>query len=325
MLHPFYMHAYKKMAKVLCEREQKGEIAIPDKETPIEIDENADLTFVVFGDSQVSNYMYARQCSFYSACLDIKNMKEPLDALIIAGDIAENGMKCEYDTTSRILNDISDNFRSFIACPGNHDVRLRPYKKQRRRFTSFVGSVRSEIKMPEDSYSFSCEINGYKFIVMGTDFSTFEGAYISKKQLSWLEGEIASTQGTGKPVFVINHQALKNTNGLPDVWQGFGNWRGSIGWQSKKVRAVFEKFNNVVFITGHLHYGTNKHSYEDCGSFKSVSVQTVSANNHGETNDLSQGMVFSVYGNKVVVRARKFGQGKYYDENTPNHMFEIEI
>lgn len=325
MLHLLSMYNYKKMAKVLCERERNGEIQIPDKETPIEIDKNANLTFVVFGDPQVSNYMYARQCCFYSACLDIGNMKEPLDALILAGDIAENGMQCEYDTVSRILSGISGNFTNFLACPGNHDVRLRPYRKQLRRFTSFVNSIDSEIASPTDSYSFSCEMNGYKFIVMGTDFSTFEGSYISKKQLMWLEREIASTQGTGKPVFVINHQALKRTHGLPDVWQGIGNWRGSIGWQSNKVRAVFEKFDNVIFITGHLHFGTYENTYQDCGKFKSISVQTVSANNHGKTNDLSQGMVFSVYDDRVVVRARKFGAGKYYDENTPNYKIEIKV
>lgn len=324
MLHPFYNYAFKRMAKVLSDREKNGQLHIPDKATPIEIDENANLTFAVFGDSQVSNYMYARECCFYSACLDIKNMKKPLDALIIAGDIAENGMQCEYDMTSRILGGASNGFRNFIACPGNHDLRLRPYKRQRKRFTSFVSSVKSEIKMPQDSYSFSCEINGYKFIVMGSDFSTFEGAYISKKQLLWLDREIASTKDSAKPVFVINHQALKHTNGLPDTWLGKGNWRGSVGRQSDKVRAVFEKYNNVVFITGHLHFGLNEHTYQDCGSFKAISVQTVGAGNHGQTNDDCQGLVFSVYDDKIVVRARKFGEGKYFDESVTNYMFEIK-
>ena len=325
MLHPFYLHAYNKMAKVLAERERNGEIQIPDKNTPIEIDENAKLTFAVFGDPQVSNYMYARQCCFYSALLDIKNMNSPLDALILAGDIAENGMKCEYDTASRILNEASSGFRIFLACPGNHDIRLRPYRKQLKKFSSFVNSVQSEIKMPEDSYSFTCEINGYKFIIMGSDFSTFEGSYISKKQRQWLEREIAQTQGEGKPVFIINHQALKKTNGLPNTWLGKGKWRGSIGWQSDKVRKIFEKFDNVVFITGHLHFGTAFHTFEDCGKFKAVSVPTVGANNHGQTSDLSQGLVFSVYDDKIIVRARKFGEGKFYDENTPNYMFEMKI
>lgn len=324
MLHPFYMHAYKKMAKVLCERERNGLIHIPDKSTPIEIDENADLTFVVWGDSQVSNYMYARECCFYSACLDIKNMKTPLDALIIAGDIAENGMQCEYDTTSRILNECSGGFKNFLACPGNHDVRLRPYKKQRRRFTGFVNAVSSEIKMPRDSYSFSCEINGYKFIVMGTDFSTFEGSYISRKQLTWLDSEIAASD-PGKPCFVINHQTLHSTNGLPHTWQGMGNWRGSIGWQSDRVKKVFEKHNNVVFITGHLHLGTGRHTFEDWGHFKAVSVPTVGAGNHGDAGTDCQGIVFSVYGSTVKGRARAFGDGKYMDKSIPNAEFTFKI
>lgn len=324
MRHPIYSFFCKKMESVLHEREKNGKIQIPDKDTPIKIDEDAQLTFVVFGDNQVSNYMYARECCFYSACLDIGNIDSPLDALIIVGDIAENGMKCEYEITSRILNGISDKFNNFIACTGNHDLRLRPYKKQQKRFISFCRSVKNSVSMPDDRYYFSCEIKGYRFIVIGSDRASFEGSYISKKQLDWLDSQIASAD-SGKPVFVINHQTLKNTNGLPDTWLGKGKWRGSIGWQSDKVRRIFEKYDNVVFISGHLHFGTNEHSYEDCGRFKAVSVQTVGAGNHGITCDESQGMVFSVYKDKIIVRARKFGEGKYFDENTPNFEFEIKL
>lgn len=325
MLHPFNTLAYNRMVRVLCEREKSGRIKVPDASSPIEIDEKAKLTFVVWADSQVSDYMYARESCLYSACLDIKNMSAPLDALVIAGDIAENGYKAEYDMTAYLLNGISGKFRNFITCPGNHDVRMRPYRRQMKRFISFCNSVTGNVKMPEDRYNFSCEINGYKFIVMGTDAATFEGAYISKKQLLWLDREIASTQDSGKPVFVINHQTLKKTNGLPHTWTGKGSWRGSVGWQSGKIRAVFEKYRNVIFITGHVHFGTDEHSYEDCGAFKAVSVQTVGAGNHGSTSDDTQGMVFSVYDDRIVVRARVFGDGKYVDKSISNAEFEIRI
>lgn len=319
----FSYHFYNKMKEELERRIGVGEISIPDASTPIEVDPEAKLTFAVFGDSQVSNYMFARESCFWSACLDIKNMKSNLDALMIVGDIAENGLASEYMTTARMLNSISDKVDNFVLMPGNHDVRLRNYEKQHKRFRNFETSVKNAVVCDERHYYHSFEIKGYKFIVMGTDSATFEGAYISDEQIEWLDKEIASTKDSGKPVFVLNHQTLKKTNGLPYTWLGKGSWRGSIGNQSKKVLDVFEKYDNVIFITGHLHFGTCQHTYENYGTFKAISVPTVSASNHGEYNADSQGLVFSVYDNKMVVRSREFGNGKYSPDEVYNSEFTI--
>lgn len=319
----FTEKAFNKMLSMLERMKKNGQAVIPDASSPIVKDPDANLTFAVFGDPQVSNYMFARQRCFYSACQDLKNTH--IDLLAIAGDIAENGFKCEYRMVSKILNEIAQNVDNFILVPGNHDVRMRFYKRQLSVFRDFIKNTVNGVQHTGEHYYFSKEINGYTFLMMGPDRSSFESAYISKKQLEWIDAEIGKATADGKPVFVINHQALNKHHGLPDVWEGLGNWRGGLGMQSDKLKAVFEKHNNVIFITGHLHYGTYEKTFEDCGSYKSLSVQTVGASNHGSYGEESQGYVISVYDDRIEMRARLFAGGEYVPEEIPNSKIIINL
>lgn len=325
MTNPLTAVAYKVMALILSLMASWGMLSSPSQETPIEVDENAAVSFVVWGDTQVSNILFERQANFKAACEDIGNTKGQLDALIIVGDIAENGMQSEYDTVKDMLNPVSAAYKNFICTPGNHDIRSKAYSLQFERFRNFNNSIDNAVEI-KDTYYRSCEINGYKFIIMGTDSTVFEEADISDEQLAWLDSEIASTQESGKPVFVLNHQPLQYTHGLPGTWNSPSFLKaGSIGKQSDKVKAIFEKYNNVIFITGHLHIGIGSYSYEDYGSFKSINVPTVCINNDDGLSGTTQGYVFSVYENKLIARARVFGEGKYVDESVENAVIEIPL
>lgn len=282
------------------------------------------LTFAVFGDPQVSNYMFARENSFYSACKDIARC-EGIDALVIVGDIVENGMKCEFRTVARMLTEISGRVDRFFLVPGNHDIRFRPYKAQLKRFREFAASAKNAVVPGEDRYYHSFDYPCCKFIMMGADRSKIEASYISPAQIEWLDREIGMAESKNKPAFVFNHQTLKKHNGLPMTWLGRGKWRGSIGMQSDAVKKIFEKHNNVIFITGHLHWGVNEYTYEDYGSYKAVAAPTIGAGNHGTFSPDTQGLVFSVYKDKIIMRARLFGERKFVDAAHPNGEVEIKL
>lgn len=320
----FTARAYDLMSQALLKMKNSGELSVPDTSEPIIVDDEALLTFAVFGDPQVSNYMFARQRCFYSAVLDIANMPCPLDALIIAGDIAENGLKCEYLTVSRMLNEISDKVNLFICVTGNHDIRVRPYKRQLSVFRDFMSSVRNGVVPDGKRYYHSTVINGYKFIMLGADIPAFEASFIGKEQLAFIENEISSSE-KGKPVFIINHQPLKKHNGLPDTWQAKGDWRGSVGLQSDKLEKMFRRYDNVFYISGHLHWCTNEKSFDDRGAYKCLSAQTVGAGNHGDFGEESQGFIVSVYEDRIIIRARLFGKGKYVDKSLPGAYTEIPL
>lgn len=290
----------------------------PATSDPIEGNEanGANITVVAWADPQLSNYMAKRFQPLDAACEDLANAGEGVDALLIAGDIAENGLICEYEYITQKLADA--NVGAFMMAVGNHDVRLRYYKNTVKNFTGFANNLNASYGDPDfvmDSLHYTYEINGYKFIVLGTDRTEFEESYISDEQLNWLDSELADATAKGKPAFVVCHQSLKLTHGLPDTWNSPSETAGSVGEQSDELKAIMNKYNNVIMISGHLHTGLGQYTYEKIGNFHSVNLpSTTIVNKDGDYNNAGIGFMIEAYDNHVLFRARDFAQGKYIPE-----------
>ena len=315
---------YERLKKALDSTLEKYTIIERSEKTEKIEKTDALLSFIVWGDPQISRLSPLRAARVHYAVEDLKDYDGIFDSLVLVGDLTEYGEKDEYEMLSHLLSPVADKFGSIFAVSGNHDVRLRNHKNQVKRFASFLSGLKNGVPNPEDRYWFSSEIKGYKFIMLGSDSGTLEGEYLSAGQLKWLNSELKNTDKS-KPVFVFNHQPVKNTNGLPMTFLGRGKWRGSVGWDSDKLRAVFEKYNNVIFITGHLHYCTSEYTYEDCGSFKAVSAPTVGVINHGPFKSFTQGLIFNVFEDRIEVRSRVFGEGVYAPDTVKNSKFVINI
>lgn len=303
---------------------RQEEAASQDPGAPIELDPKAKLNLIVWADSQISTVSRLRTDRVRAAVSDILRAKSKFDALLLLGDITEYGKRSEYQVLHNLLEPMSDSVRNILAVPGNHDIRLRNFDRQQAKFADFLRSLKNGIAPDGGKYYYSHTIKGYKFIMLGADRAAFEGSYISDEQLRWLDRELQSERGKNQPVFVLNHQPIKNTNGLPVTFLGGGSWRGSVGNESGKLSAVLRKYPNVVFLTGHLHYCTSAYTYEYCG-FHAISVPTIGVVNHGDYSKFTQGYIFSVYEDKLIARARVFGEGKYVDEEIPNATIEIQF
>lgn len=272
----------------------------------------ANLTVVAWADSQVSNYMFKRFPFFDAACEDISNIDDTVDALMIAGDVAENGLRCEYQYVSeKLANAKTDNYLMLV---GNHDVRLKVYKNTVKKFTEFAnnlnGNVQSELKMTKLNYRY--DIKGYTFLVMGTDRTEFEESYFNEAQLNWLDENLADATASGKPVFVLCHQPLKLTHGLPLTWGSPIDAAGSVGAQSDAIKNILNKYEKIFFITGHLHTGIGQYTYEKIDNFYGINLPSLTIDNKdGECNDNGIGFMMEVFDNHVLFRARNFAQGKY--------------
>ncbi len=311
--------------KTMCEEYSRMTVAMPPDSERIVRDSEALFTFAAWGDPQIFHGSSSRTQKFAFACADIANMEGKLDAIAILGDIAEMGAECEYKMCADLLNGISDKFTDLLCVTGNHDIRIRDYKSQRNKFRDFVLSVKGGVFDNDNGgYYFSRDYDCCRFILMGSDSNSFEGTNIGRAQRKWLDDEIGKAEKEGKIAFVLNHQTLKHSNGLPVTWGGNGKWRGSIGIQSDKIKDIFEKHNNVIFITGHLHYGFSVYSYEDCGCFKLLSLPTVGVVNHGSMNKDSQGYIISVYPDKITIRARLHMEGKWLNPKAQGAYIEIK-
>lgn len=281
----------------------------------------ANMTFVAWADTQLSNYMAKRYQFFDAACEDVKTANGTVDALLIAGDIAENGLMCEYQYVTDHLKDADVN--NFIFSVGNHDVRLKIYSRTERTFTSLMNGLNTAVgsELSIDKLHYTYEINGYKFIVLGTDRTEFEESYINDEQLEWLDAELETATESSGPVFVLLHQTFKLTHGLPDTWNSPIDKAGSVGDQSDELYDIMNKYQNVFLITGHLHTGIGQYTYEKLGNINSINLPSLTINNKdGDCNDNGIGFVVEVYDSHVLFRARNFANGEYipdYDIDIP--------
>ena len=285
-------------------------------------EENVRMTFAAWADPQVSNYIFEREPYFRAAGDDLKNAEGKVDALLIAGDIAENGLQCEYDL---VYDDIFDSgVDNYIMATGNHDVRLRKYSETVERFTGFMNRLNENAgnTVSVDALHYTYDVNGYTFIVMGTDRTEFEEAYFNDEQLNWLDQTLSEVTATGKPAFVVIHQTLKNMHGLPDTWNSPFDWAGSVGVNSDQLYEIMNRYDNVIMISGHLHTGFGQYTYEMAGKVHSVNLPSIAIDNmDGACNDNGIGYMVEVYDHEVLFRARNFSQGKYL----PDYDIAIEL
>lgn len=276
-------------------------------------DTGANATVVAWADPQLSNYMAKRFQPFDAACEDLANANDGVDSLLIAGDIAENGLKAEYQYISEKLADA--NVGSYMMAVGNHDVRLRIYKNTVKNFTAFNNNLNAnygDADFTIDSLHYTYDVKGYTFIVLGTDRTEFEESYFNEAQLEWLDSELAKATAKGKPAFVVCHQSLKDTHGLPDTWNSPSETAGTVGEQSDELKEILNKYKNVFMISGHLHTGLGQYTYEKIDNFHSINLpSTTIVNKDGDYNNAGIGFMIEIYNNHVLFRARDFAQGKY--------------
>ena len=285
-----------------------GGIVAPSTEDPIKVldEEQVQLTFATVADPQVSNYMFARYRTFEAACMDLKTGS--YDAVLLLGDIAENGLKEEYQL---VFDGLSGIDTRYIAITGNHDIRLRLYSQSSDRFKEFANSLNGDESMTEMHHSEV--INGYKFITLGSDKTKFEETYLSQEQLDWLDDELHAENG--KLTFVLCHQPLKLTHGLPDTWNSPSDTAGSVGEQNDQLFEILNKYENVVFVTGHLHTGFGEYLYEIKDGVHLVNVPSFTIENKtGAYNEPGLGFIAEVYDDEVIFRARDFARGIWVSE-----------
>ncbi len=313
ILSPFFELIASFLKKILAITLVFGTTTAPSTETPIKAinPDDVRVTFTCLGDTQV-NAMNGNIKYFEYLLQDVDNAVTPQDAMVVVGDVTENSLQTEWNDITNLLLEY-DFGKELILTSGNHDIRLRPYEES---YKNFYNCIYKTTGRKIDSMIYSMEINGYTFIAMGSDREEMEEAYISMEQLKWLDETITEATSTGKPVFVLNHQPLKETHGLPLTWGDGKNLNaGHVGKQSDLIQATLNRHKNVIFITGHLHTGFGEYNYEKIGNIHSVNVPGAGkGNDDGDYCDYATGYSVEVYKDEVIFRARDFGKGIYLPE-----------
>lgn len=255
----------------------------------------------------------------------INSEENKADGIIVSGDLTTDGAESEYRTFYEIMSKI--NGPKLVTANGNHDYgQTKPRDEHRpvaiRYRNRYVG-----VDTQKDYYS--TDINGYKVIVLGDEGSKFNGAVISDTQLSWLADELEEGAKDGKPCFVVCHWPLKGDHGEWFLWPIIPG--GHIDSKpTKKIRSLLEHYNNVFYISGHLHAGLNgelaRRLFNSCCVKEKNGVTYISVPCFGEGNrfgvsEEGTGMHVTLTKDKLLIEGKNYLTGQKYSK----YVYEIGI
>lgn len=283
---------------------------------------NCLLNFAAISDSHIEtddhNTAEMVESLFDIVYTDMGNAESKLDAVLITGDVTDNGTEKQWQHARDIMKNYSpaDNI---ILAVGNHDVWVEEDGKglSKKNFTKYASEISG--KKIKNVY-YSTKINGYYFIVIGSEKDYSDEAYFSKTQLDWLASEMQKAAKTKLPVFVISHWPMNKTHGLPVTWgeEEYVDKTGGMGEQNEKVKKILNKYKNVFLFSGHIHSGfsnatmKNSNGYETIeqyGNITSVNLPSLSAISPNGHFMLGTGYNVEVYKDEIVFRARSYAAG----------------
>ncbi|MBO5936263.1 MAG: metallophosphoesterase [Clostridia bacterium] len=300
---------------------KNADYTAPSVESPLGVPladgEKTVLAFIA--DPQVSFYSSERYSVFQAACEDLHNASGDFDALIGLGDITENATMLDYKLVKDKLAGLD---ARYIMASGNHDIRLRIYAQSLSAFSGMTNELNGDEAV--DSYHYSERIGGYKVIVLGSDKTKLEQAYISPEQLQWLDSELEAEDGN--PTFVLLHQPLKDTHNEMQAFGSITKIGGSVGEQSQDIQDILSKYDNVFLVSGHLHSGFGPDSYNEVDGIHSINVPSFSiVNKDGIYNDAGTGYIAEIYEDQIIFRARDFAKGAWVADITGDSSYDIVI
>ena len=191
------------------------------------------------------------------AIADADEEYNALDAILIAGDLTDDGRKDQFSAVSVALNSCLRAETRFLGVTAaSHDGNTMSRKEVHEYYTALTGN----------SADFHTVINGFHFI--GLSASDDDGAHYDAGQIAWLRAQLeeATAEDPTKPVFVTHHEHVRNT-----VY-GSSDFEG---WGVPYFTDVLNDFPQVVDFSGHSHYPLNDPRSVWQGAFTAVGTGAI--------------------------------------------------
>ncbi|MBE6403762.1 MAG: hypothetical protein E7039_08595 [Lentisphaerae bacterium] len=224
------------------------------------------------------------------------------DIIISGGDIADLGA---YHGAITLYKELCKKYFPYdpvqIACAGNHDLWLADRNANREiPFKSFCEKMGISTENP-----YHTVINNYDFITVSEDINCNYTPELVEKLAVKLE--IAAKRNSGKPIFVLSHFPPKDT------------MSGSDHAGKTSLRELFNKYPQVISISGHTHYPLEDERCIWQGEFTAFTTSTLSYGCMAED-------LFNVC-NSIVPFAREAVQALYMEvfaDHIEIHRYNVE-
>lgn len=260
------------------------------------------LSFAVLSDVHMEGNNPERFEKFAQILSDIKR-NVPSDTIAFLGDNTMNGQIIENLFFHGFIIEIKP-VEKIYTVMGNHDTGngIDKYDSLSKRFWSYYNTFNNE---NVDNVYYWREVNGYRFVFLGSESDNVNTSVISEAQLKWLDGVLAENDNTGKPVFVFNHHPYNYLENADNAVE---------------LERILTEHKNVFYLSGHTH--TTQMDFEkfDEDSYSFNLSRCTEATDNVDTNDSGLGLQVYVFDNEVQVKSRR-----YYDSQWGKYDFTYEI
>lgn len=296
------------------------------------LNDDCRLTVDMMSDTHLEKYGVIRWLEFTAALKNISKA-DVVDAIMVDGDITnyadEYSLAKYFDTIKNYST------KPVISVPGNHDIGHAGDRdvtdiSREQALENFVNYRNDYFGMENEKNYYSTEFNGYKFIIIGDeviDGGRFDAITMTDEQLQFLDRELAEGTKDGKPVFVCCHWPISYRNGEEVCWPECG-----IDPENEyDIPAILEKYENVFWISGHMHAGIKSRAVEKLFNLSSAEtvngVTYINLPTFGLVNMFgvpwsATGAQLEVYDNEVVYRPMSLITNYWY-VNSEYH-FELK-
>ena len=209
-------------------------------------------------------------------------------ALILSGDITFNGARDSHIALAKKLKAISDAGIPVIALPGNHDLTVGRAAKFNGDAYELVDSIdatqfmdiynefgfENAIARDETSLSYITEV-APNLRVLVVDVNTVPGmsGILTNSTLDFVEEQLKRAKEDKAYVVGVTHQTLLEHSELTS--------QGMIFINNEKLLALYEKYDVLMNLSGHMHI---QHIKESDNGFVEIATGALmtAPNYHGE-------------------------------------------
>ena len=261
--------------------------------------ENVKLNFTVLSDAHIEGNNPDSYEVFTKILYDVKNTDTPNDALVMLGDNTMNGQHIE-SIFFYGLEDVIKPAERIINCMGNHDTG-NGNNQYEECLAKFIGYNNAFFDYGISKPYYVTDIEGYTFVVLGSEKDSVDTCYMSDEQYYWLKETLDTAAESGKPVFVFNH----HTYFLLEC--------------NYDVDALLNSYKNVFYFFGHTHWPLNTYeTFTEHGNYLSVNLprctDIISDDGGVIDNDSGIGVQVEVYEDEVILRMRNYYEGGWIED-----------
>lgn len=284
------------------------------------------LNVSIISDTHLDDRFPGGKLNLKKGLQDMNRMKADNDAVVVVGDLTNYGdeasVECFYELMEKHCEVPAE---SWVVATGNHEIGHPEEFTNEEARQNFVKYHNEYTGQGIENAYYSVDVDGYTFVVLcDQSEDNWDSCDIYEDQLAFLDAELARGTAEGKPAFVICHVPVEGVNGQEVIYED----GGLDPEYSEAVKGIMEKYENIFFISGHVHTGINGYISEELFDISCVeeynSVTYVNLPTYGIVNRYGipwngMGFQMEVYEDEVIFRARKFNTSRWYG------FYEFEI